>query len=90
MHPEIRQQLAAARISDMIAEAEGWRLARQACLARRSRTSPPMTPPGPPLTPPGPPRTQADTERPTASTAPAGAGRVPATTAGRADAELAR
>jgi hypothetical protein len=33
MHPEIWQQLAAARISDMIAEAEGWRLARQARLA---------------------------------------------------------
>ena len=83
MHPEIWQQLAAARISDMIAEAEGRRLAHQARLARRSRTSRPLTPPGPP-------HTQADTERPAASTAPGDAGRVPATTAGRADAELAR
>jgi hypothetical protein len=83
MHPEIRQQLATARVSEMIAEAEGWRLAHQARLARRSRTSRPMTPPGPP-------RTHADTERPAASAAPADAGRVPATTAGRADAELAR
>jgi hypothetical protein len=79
MHPEIRQQLAAARVSEMIAEAEGRRLAHQAGLARRSRTSRPMTP-----------RTLADTERPAASTAPAGAGRVPATTADRVDAELAR
>jgi hypothetical protein len=83
MHPEIRQQLAAARVSEMIAEAEGWRLAHQARLARRSRTSQPMTPPGPP-------RTHPDTERPAASTAPAGAGQVPATVTGRADAGLAR
>jgi hypothetical protein len=69
MHPVIRQQLAAERASHMIAQAEGWHLAHQARLARRSRTSPPMTPPAPP-------HTQADTERPAASTAPAGAGRA--------------
>jgi hypothetical protein len=39
MHPEIRQQLAAARISEMIAEAEGWRLAHQA----RPAPGPPRT-----------------------------------------------
>jgi hypothetical protein len=69
MHPEIRQQLAAARVSDMIAQAERWHLAHQARLARRSRTSRPVTPPGPP-------RAQADTERPAATAAPAGAGRA--------------
>jgi hypothetical protein len=83
MHPEIRQQLAAARISEMITEAKGWRLAHQARLARRSRTSRPMTPPGPP-------RTHTDTERPAASAVPAGEARVPATVTDRADAELAR
>jgi hypothetical protein len=72
MHPAIQQQLAAERVSYLIAEAEGWRQARQARqarLARRSRTSRPVTPPGPP-------RTRAGTERPAASTAPVGAGRA--------------
>jgi hypothetical protein len=69
MHPEIRQQLAAAHVSDMIAQAQRWHLARQARLARRSRTSRPMTPPGPP-------RTQADTERPAAGAVLADAGRA--------------
>ena len=67
MHPAIQQQLAAERVSYLIAEAEGWRQAR---LARRSRTSRPVTPPGPP-------RMRAGTERPAASTAPVGAGRAP-------------
>jgi hypothetical protein len=67
MHPEIRQQLAAAHVSEMIAQAERWHLARQARLARRSRTPRPTPPPGPPPT-------QADTERPAASAVPAGAG----------------
>jgi hypothetical protein len=69
MHPAIQQQLAAERVSYLIAEAEGWRQARQARLARRSRTYRPVTPPGPP-------RTRAGTERPAASTAPVGAGRA--------------
>ena len=69
MHPVIRQQLAAERVSYLIAQAEGWRLARRARLARRSRPSRPVTPPGPP-------RTQADTERPAARPAPVGAGRA--------------
>ena len=67
MHPVIRQQLAAERVSYLIAKAEGWRLARQARLARRSRASRQPAPPRPPLT-------QADTERPAASTAAASAG----------------
>ena len=69
MHPVMRQQLAAERVSDMIAKAEAWQLARPARLARRSRTSTQMTQPGPP-------RTQTDTERPSASTAAVGAGRA--------------
>jgi len=70
MHPVMRQQLAAERVSYLIAQAEARRLARQARLAaRRSRTSTQMTPPGPP-------RTQTDTERPAATTAVAGAGRA--------------
>ena len=69
MHPAIQQQLAAERVSYLIAEAEGCRQARQARLARRSRTSRPVTPPGPP-------RTRAGTERPAASTTPVGAGRA--------------
>lgn len=57
MHPVILQQLAAERVSYMIAKAEDWHLARQARLARRSRTSRQKTRPGPP-------RTQAEIERP--------------------------
>jgi hypothetical protein len=63
------QQLAAERVSYMIAKAEGWRLARQARLARRSRAARQMTPPGLP-------GTQAHTERPPVSTVPASAGRA--------------
>jgi hypothetical protein len=62
MHPVIRQQLAAERVSYLIAQAERWHLARRARLARRSRLPRPVTPPGPP-------RTQADTKRPSANTA---------------------
>jgi len=62
MHPVIRQQLAAERISDMTAQAEDRHRARQARLARRSRLPRPVTPPGPP-------RTQAETKRPSANTA---------------------
>ena len=57
MHPVILQQLAAERVSYMIAKAEDWHLVRQARLARRSRTSRQKTRPGPP-------RTQAKIERP--------------------------
>ncbi|HYB87724.1 MAG TPA: hypothetical protein VEC76_12775 [Streptosporangiaceae bacterium] len=62
MHPVIRQQLAAERVSYLIAQAERWRLARRARLARRSRLPRPVTPPGPP-------RAQAETERLSANTA---------------------
>jgi hypothetical protein len=62
MHPVIRQQLAAEHVSNMIAQADRWHLARRARLAWRSRLSRPVTPPGPP-------GTQADTKRPSANTA---------------------
>jgi hypothetical protein len=62
MHPVILHQLAAERVSYMIAKAEDWRLARQARLARRSRTSRQETRPGLP-------HTQAEIERPSANTA---------------------
>ena len=67
MHPVMRQQLAAERVSSMIAKAEGWRRVRLARLARRSRTSGQVAPPGLP-------RTQTDTERPPVGTAPVSAG----------------
>jgi hypothetical protein len=69
MHPVILQQLAAERVSYMIAKAEDWHLAHQARLTRRSRTSRQKTRPGLP-------RTQAEIERPSADTA-APAARTP-------------
>jgi hypothetical protein len=48
MHPVILQQLAAERVSYMIANAEDRHLAHQARLARRSRRSRQKTRPGPP------------------------------------------
>jgi len=67
MHPVMRQQLAAERVSEMIAEAQQRHLARRARLARRSRSSGQVTRPAPPRTPD-------DTERPAARTAAASAG----------------
>jgi hypothetical protein len=75
MHPVMRQQLAAERVHHMIAKAEGWRLARQALLARRSRTSRQVTPPGPLRTQPD--TERPDAERPAVSTAAASAGPAP-------------
>ena len=46
MHPVILQQLAAERISEMIADADDARRARQARRGRRSRTPAHMTRPG--------------------------------------------
>ena len=62
MHPLILQQLAADRVSYMIAQAEDWHLAHQARLARRSPTPRQKTRPGLP-------RTQAEIELPSANTA---------------------
>ena len=62
MHPLILQQLAADRVSYMIAQAEDWHLAHQARLARRSPTPRQKTRPGLPCT-------HAEIELPSANTA---------------------
>ena len=62
MHPLILQQLAANRVSYMIAQAEDWHLAHQARLARRSPTPRQKTRPGLPCT-------HAEIELPSANTA---------------------
>ena len=48
MHPVMLQQLAAERVSEMIADADDARRARQARRGRRSRTPVHMTRPDPP------------------------------------------
>ena len=63
MHPVIRQQFAAERVSYMIAKAEDWHLAHRARHGRRSRASRQKARPGLP-------RTQAEIERPSANTPP--------------------
>ena len=81
MHPAIIRQLAADRISQMHAQAEDDRLARQ---ARRARRRTPGTRPGLPASgtlsndvPPGP-RPAADHPRAAQRTATAGGGRLAA------------
>ena len=85
MHPLILQQLAANRVSYMIAQAEDWHPAHQARLARRSPTPRQKTRPGLPCT-------HAEIELPSANTAaPAGPAAGPAgpSADGPQDCELA-